>query len=105
MSGIVDFLNGTSVGAAGIAQGKVGTTVTTFVISLASGIALFVVQFGAFLLVRNYLWAKRIYQPRSFLVPIRQRIKAPHNNSLKWLATVFKIQEDLVMLEKAGMDA
>ena len=42
-------------------------TIQTFSISLASGFVLFVVQFGLFLTFRNYLWAKRIYQPRSFL--------------------------------------
>ncbi len=105
MSGIVGFLNGTTNGAAGTAQGREGTTVTTFIISLSAGFILFGVQFGAFLLVRNYLWAKRIYQPRSFLVPVKQRIKPPHSNPLKWLSTVFKIQEDPVVLEKAGMDA
>jgi hypothetical protein len=44
----------------GAALTKAGTTVTTFVISLASGFVLFGVQFTFFLLARNYLWAKRI---------------------------------------------
>jgi hypothetical protein len=92
-------------GAAGSAQGKEGTSITTFAISLAAGSILFVVQFGIFLIIRNYLWAKRIYQPRSFLVPVKQRINPPHNNPFRWLFTVFKIQEDPIVLEKAGMDA
>ena len=53
ITGIID-------GAAGSAQGKVGTTIQTFAISLAAGFILFAVQFGAFLIIRNYLWAKRI---------------------------------------------
>lgn len=56
MSGIAGILNG----AAGSAQGKVGTTIQTFAISLAAGFVLFGVQFSAFLIVRNYLWSKRI---------------------------------------------
>jgi hypothetical protein len=105
MSDIISILNGTANGAAGSAQGREGTTITTFVISLAAGIILFAVQFGLFLIIRNYLWAKRIYQPRSFLVPVKQRIKPPHPNPFKWLFTVFKIKEDPEVLEKAGMDA
>jgi hypothetical protein len=69
MSGIDQFLNSTVNGSQGTAQTKVGTTITTFVISLAAGLVFFAVQFSIFLIVRNYLWAKRIYQPRSFLVP------------------------------------
>lgn len=55
-------LNFTSIidGSAGRAQGKVGTTIQTFVISLASGFILFSVQFIIFLFVRIHLWAKRI---------------------------------------------
>jgi len=91
-------------GAAGTAQGREGTTVQTFVISLAAGFVLFAVQFGAFLIVRNYLWAKRIYQPRSFLIPSKARVKPPPNNPLKWLWMLLKTPNDLV-LRKAGMDA
>jgi hypothetical protein len=47
-------------GAAGTAQGRLGTTISTFAISLAAGFVLFGVQFGAFLIIRSYLWAKRI---------------------------------------------
>ncbi|RFU35467.1 hypothetical protein B7463_g885, partial [Scytalidium lignicola] len=105
MPDISSILNGTINGAVGSAQGRVGTTITTFAISLAAGVILFAVQFGMFLVIRNYLWAKRIYQPRSFLVPVRQRIKPPHNNPVKWLVTLFKIKEDPEVLERAGMDA
>ena len=105
MSGITSILNGTVNGAAGSAQGRAGTTITTFAISLAAGFVLFAVQFSIFLIIRNYLWAKRIYQPRSFLVPVKQRIKPPHNNPFRWLFSVFKIKEDPEVLEKAGMDA
>jgi hypothetical protein len=45
MSGISTILNGD----AGSAQDKVGTTIQTFAISLASGFVLFGVQFSAFL--------------------------------------------------------
>ena len=55
MSDITGIING----AAGSAQGKVGTTIQTFAISLAAGFVLFGVQFGAFLIIRNYLWSKR----------------------------------------------
>ncbi|KAK5242258.1 hypothetical protein LTS03_009062 [Exophiala xenobiotica] len=91
-------------GAAGTAQGREGTTVQTFVISLAAGFVLFAVQFGTFLIVRNYLWAKRIYQPRSFLIPSKDRVKPPPNNPLRWLWLLLKTPTDLV-LRKAGMDA
>lgn len=105
MSDLISVLNGTVNGAAGSAQGKVGTTIQTLAISLASGFILFAVQLSIFLVIRNYLWAKRIFQPRSFLVPVKQRIQPPHNNPLKWIQDVFKIKEDPDVLQKAGMDA
>jgi calcium permeable stress-gated cation channel len=55
ISGISGILNGTINGAAGSAQGREGTTITTFAISLAAGFILFAVQFGMFLVIRNYL--------------------------------------------------
>ena len=100
-SGFSGILNGD----AGAAQGKAGTTVQTFAVSLSAGFILFGVQFGAFLIVRNYLWSKRIYQPRAFLVPLKNRVKPPPNNPLRWLWTVFKTPEDPDVLQKAGMDA
>lgn len=105
MSDIVSVLNGTVNGAAGAAQGREGTTIETFAISLAAGFVLFAVQVGIFLIIRNYLWAKRIFQPRSFLVSVKQRIKPPHNNPFKWIQDVVKIKTDPEVLEKAGMDA
>ena len=90
-------------GAAGTAQGREGTTVETFVISLAAGFVLFGVQFGAFLAVRNYLWAKRTYQPRSFLIPSKKRVKPPPNNPFKWFWVLLKTPNEVV-LRKAGMD-
>ena len=87
------------------AQGKEGTTIQTFAISLAAGFVLFGVQFGAFLIVRNYLWAKRIYQPRSFLIPVKDRVKPPPSNPFKWLSVVFKTPAETEVLQKAGMDA
>ncbi|RMZ84395.1 hypothetical protein DV738_g634, partial [Chaetothyriales sp. CBS 135597] len=91
-------------GAAGSAQGKEGTTVQTLALSCAAGFVLFGVQFGAFLIVRNYLWAKRIYQPRSFLIPLKDRVKPPPNNPFKWITTLLQIPPETVRC-KAGMDA
>lgn len=105
MSDFTSFLNGTLNGAAGAAQGREGTTIQTFAISLGTGVVLFSVQFIIFLVIRNYLWAKRIFQPRSFLVSVKQRVKPPANNPIKWLIGVFKIKEDPDVIEKAGMDA
>lgn len=95
------ILNGT----AGSAQTKVGTTIQTFSLSLAAGFVLFGVQFGAFLIIRNYLWAKRIFQPRTFLIPLKDRVKPPSPNPPTWITTVFKTSEDPEILHKAGMDA
>ncbi|KAJ9612006.1 hypothetical protein H2200_003601 [Cladophialophora chaetospira] len=91
-------------GAAGTAQGREGTTVQTFILSLAAGLVLFAVQFGTFLIVRNYLWAKRIYQPRSFLIPSRDRVKPPPSNPFSWFWLLLRTSNELV-LHKAGMDA
>lgn len=98
-------IGGIISGAYGSVQGKVGTTIETFAISLAGGFVLFGAQFGTFLIVRNYLWAKRIYQPRSFLLPVKDRVKPPPNNPFRWIATVFKTPAETEVLQKAGMDA
>ena len=100
-----DFGSSIINGAAGSAQHRAGTTIETFAISLAGGFVLFGVQFGAFLIVRNYLWAKRIYMPRSFLIPLKNRVQPPPNNVFKWVATVFKTSSETEILPKAGMDA
>lgn len=92
-------------GSAGSALHKAGTTVQTFALSLAAGATLFGVQFTAFAIFRNYLWSRRIYQPRSFLVPLKARVKPPPNNLPKWLYTVFNITSATEVLHKAGMDA
>ena len=99
----MSLITGIINGAANTAQSKQGTTIQTFAISLAAGFVLFGVQFGAFLIVRNYLWAKRIYQPRSFLIPVKNRVKPPPNNPLKWIATLWKTSDETVR-QKAGMD-
>jgi calcium permeable stress-gated cation channel len=91
-------------GAAGSAQHKQGTTVQTLAVSVAAGFVLFGVQFSAFLIVRNYLWAKRIYQPRSFLIPLKDRVKPPPNNPLRWISMLLQTSPETV-LRKAGMDA
>ena len=101
MSGTLgDIVNG----AAGSAQGKQGTTIQTLAISLAAGLVLFAVQFIAFLICRTYLWGKRIYQPRSFLIPLKDRVNPPPNNPLRWISVLWKTSNDVV-LRKAGMDA
>ena len=97
---IGDIVNG----AAGSATHKEGTTIQTLAISLAAGFVLFGVQFGTFLIVRNYLWAKRIYQPRSFLIPLKDRVKPPPGNPFRWLWMLLKTSNEVV-LSKAGMDA
>jgi hypothetical protein len=44
-------------------------------------------------------------QPRSFLIPFKQRINPPPANPISWIYSVFKIKEDPEVLIKAGMDA
>jgi hypothetical protein len=39
------------------------------------------------------------------LIPVKDRVKPPPNNPLRWIWTVFKIKEDPEVLQKAGMDA
>lgn len=101
MANITSILSGNS----GSALNDENTTVQTFALSLASGAVLFGVQFSVFLVIRNYLWAKRIYQPRSFLIPLKNRVKPPANNPLRWLFTVWKTRAETEILHKAGMDA
>lgn len=92
-------------GDAGSAQSRVGITIQTLAISFAAGAVLFAVQFTAFILIRKAHWSRRIFEPRSFLVPLKNRVERPAWNPFKWIWGVFKTPEQPVIMQKAGMDA
>jgi hypothetical protein len=69
-------------GAAGTAQGREGTTIQTFVISLAAGFVLFATQFGAFLITELPLGKANI-SAKIFLDPIEGQSQTTTEQSFK----------------------
>lgn len=63
--------NLTSSDGSGSAQAYAGFGLETFLASLGVSVAVAGVQIGLFLLIRNKL--ARIYKPKTFLVPERER--------------------------------
>ena len=55
-----------------------------------------------FLLISNKL--ERIYRPRTFLVPERERTRAPPKGLWQWIPAVFKTSNS-EFIQKCGLDA
>ena len=89
-------------GGAGKAQQSAGISSTAFFLSLVSGFVLFGVQFFVFLLIRNKF--TRIYSPRTFLVPEKERTKPPPKGLWQWIVPVFRTSNS-DFIQKCGLDA
>lgn len=87
---------------AGTAQQNQGTTVTSFLASLASAFAIFGIEFAVFMLISGKL--SRIYFPRTFLVPEKERTAAPPKGLWPWVPSVFKTSNS-EFIQKCGLDA
>ncbi|KAJ5815680.1 hypothetical protein N7474_007457 [Penicillium riverlandense] len=79
-----------------------GVNVKTFVASLATAIVVFAVEFLLFLLLKGKL--TRIYQPRTYLVPDRERTKPSPPGLFRWIAPVFRTSSS-EFIQKCGLDA
>ncbi|KAK4949474.1 hypothetical protein LTR10_012092 [Elasticomyces elasticus] len=90
-------------GNAGAAQTSGGITTKAFVLNLATGIGLFVFQLSGFFLLKSSNLGRRLYQPKTYLVPERLRVEAIPVNPLKWIRRIFAIKDEELKL-KCGLD-
>ncbi|KAL2141895.1 hypothetical protein VTI28DRAFT_1828 [Corynascus sepedonium] len=86
----------------GAAQKATGISLVAFVTALAASLIVFGIQMGFFLLLRNKL--VRIFKPKTYLVPERERTESPPSNHL---ALAYKLMsfEDREIIKKCGLDA
>ncbi|KAK4150929.1 hypothetical protein C8A00DRAFT_36463 [Chaetomidium leptoderma] len=87
---------------AGSAQEATGISLVAFVTALAASLVVFGIQMGFFLMLRNKL--VRIFKPKTYLVPERERTDSPPSNHL---ALAYKLMsfEDREIIKKCGLDA
>lgn len=84
------------------AEQKNGQSAGQFAASLVTAIALFGVQVAIFLLIKDRF--ARIYQPRTYLVPERERTKTSPPGWFKWIKPVLKTSNS-EFVQKCGLDA
>ncbi|OKL55615.1 hypothetical protein UA08_09062 [Talaromyces atroroseus] len=79
-----------------------GISVSTFLASLATGAVVFALESLLFLVLKGNL--RRIYQPRTYLVPDRERTKPPPPGLFGWVFSVFQTSNS-EFIQKCGLDA
>ncbi|KAL8840917.1 MAG: hypothetical protein Q9170_001110 [Blastenia crenularia] len=88
--------------AGGVAGQRSGQSVRNFIASLVTAFSIFGLGILAFLIVKNKLL--RIYRPRTYLVPERERTKPPPDGIWQWIIPVFKTSNS-DFISKCGLDA
>ncbi|EKV11410.1 hypothetical protein PDIG_50470 [Penicillium digitatum PHI26] len=85
-------------------QGRIaeGVSLSTFLASLATAVVVFVAEFLLFLLLKGKL--TRIYQPRTYLVPDRERTTPSPPGLFRWIVPVFRTSSS-EFIQKCGLDA
>ncbi|QSZ36457.1 hypothetical protein DSL72_006336 [Monilinia vaccinii-corymbosi] len=86
----------------GAAQGSQGISLVALLTAMASSSIIFGVQMVAFMLLRNKL--ARIFKPKTYLVPERERTEPPPRSPWGWLFAIFQFQ-DREVINKCGLDA
>ncbi|EGE77717.1 DUF221 domain-containing protein [Blastomyces dermatitidis ATCC 18188] len=86
----------------GTGQKTAGMSITTFMASLVTAIIVFAVEVFLFTLLKGKL--TRIYQPRTYLVPERERTDPSPPGLFRWIAPVFKTSNS-EFIQKCGLDA
>ncbi|KAK5111447.1 hypothetical protein LTR62_004899 [Meristemomyces frigidus] len=87
---------------AGAALNSTGVSINALLAAIAAGAVAFAVQLAIFLLLRLRL--SRIYRPRSYLVPERERVAPPPAGIIRWLYPLFTTP-NLAFIQKCGLDA
>ncbi|KAH8601662.1 hypothetical protein B0O99DRAFT_588850 [Bisporella sp. PMI_857] len=91
-----------SISTPGSGQRSEGQTLVKFLGALVSGLVIFGIQIFAFLLLKEKL--ARIFKPKSYLVPERQRTEPPPRTPWGWLFAIFRFR-DREIIKKCGLDA
>ncbi|KFZ19288.1 hypothetical protein V501_00727 [Pseudogymnoascus sp. VKM F-4519 (FW-2642)] len=86
----------------GRAQSSRNISVTALLAAIGIGIASSAVQILIFTLIKDKL--SRIYQPKTYLVPERQRTSPPPRGAFRWIASIFTYK-DTEIINKCGLDA
>ncbi|EXJ84411.1 hypothetical protein A1O3_05078 [Capronia epimyces CBS 606.96] len=99
----MSFNDTLSLGGNSTAAGqKNGQSAGQFAASLVTAIAIFAVEVGIFLLIKDRF--ARIYQPRTYLVPERERTKPTAPGWWKWIKPVLHTSNS-EFVQKCGLDA
>ena len=100
-SGTNGFLDGLAGNACQVSL-KNTVSVPTFFSSLVVSVAVFAIQALLFLIIKGKL--PRIYNPRSYLVPERERVSAPQAGLWRWAIPVLQTSNS-EFIQKCGLDA
>ncbi|CZS91938.1 related to PHM7-similarity to A.thaliana hyp1 protein [Rhynchosporium agropyri] len=86
----------------GGAQAQEGISLVAFITALATSLIIFAIQMLAFVLLKNKL--ARIFKPKTYLVPERERTDPPPRTPWGWLSAIFRFT-DREVINKCGLDA
>ncbi|KAI8629530.1 DUF221-domain-containing protein [Xylariaceae sp. FL1651] len=84
------------------AVGDQGISLVGFITALSTSLVVFGIQTGFFLLLRNKL--ARIFKPKTYLVPERERTESPPSSPWRLLASLFRFR-DREIIRKCGLDS
>ncbi|GAW18866.1 hypothetical protein ANO14919_083480 [Xylariales sp. No.14919] len=79
-----------------------GISLVGFITALATSLVVFGVQMALFLLLRNKL--ARIFKPKTYLVPDRERTEPPPSSPWGLLLSLFRVR-DREIINKCGLDS
>ncbi|KAI1423095.1 DUF221-domain-containing protein [Xylaria sp. FL1777] len=79
-----------------------GISLVGFITALATSLVVFGIQMGLFLLLRNKL--ARIFKPKTYLVPERERTESPPSSPWGLLLSLFRLR-DREIINKCGLDS
>ncbi|KAK7204615.1 hypothetical protein BZA70DRAFT_238889, partial [Myxozyma melibiosi] len=89
-------------GTAGSAQQQYGQSLSTFVSSITASLIVFGVELWLFAVLRKRL--RRVYEPKTYAVPRRQRVPPVGRGLIDWLfPTLFMPENEFI--KKCGLDA
>ncbi|KAI0424592.1 DUF221-domain-containing protein [Xylaria sp. FL1042] len=91
-----------AVGDTDQAAGDRGISLVSFITALATSLVVFGIQMSLFLLLRNKL--ARIFKPKTYLVPERERTESPPSSPWGLLLSLFRFR-DREIINKCGLDS
>ncbi|KAJ5087869.1 hypothetical protein N7456_011485 [Penicillium angulare] len=88
--------------AGGHGKADQGESLASFLASLGTAVTVFAVEFLLFMILKGKL--TRIYQPRTYLVPDRERTTPSPPGFFRWIGPVFRTS-NTEFIQKSGLDA